>query len=206
MAAPFALHLLNVPLTVCNFDLNLCRTAPSTLAAWRRDVIVAAIFACAVVLIGRFWPRRAGLAMMALALVLNLVSVGAVAKTSLPPQPNFELPELPVTRFLSDSGERVLTTGKHILKPNLNTMWGIDNVTSANVMWPKRYLKFITACGASVDQYTQAFMHGVSGLLDLGSVRYVLSQAPLLCPQDQPHSLTALTGAGRCSGHSSFQG
>jgi Bacterial membrane protein YfhO len=196
VTVPFTLHFLYVPLNACNFDLTLPDSS-FNLAAWRRDAIIAAIFACSVMLASGFLKRIPGWSVAMLALILNFISVGAIAKSTLVPQPNFELPNIAATRFLSDSGERVMSTGKHILKPNLNVIWGIDNVTSSNVMWPKRYLKFITACGASADQYTQAFTHDVSTLIDLGSVRYVLSQAPVICPQDPAHQVkpfTALTG------------
>jgi len=190
VAVPWTLHARHFNLAITNFDLQL-PDAAFNVKGWQRDAVIGGIFV--VVVFALFWWARrtkgglkpAGtIAAALIILMLNFVSVASVAKSSLPICPSFTFPELPVTTFLKQSRERCLATTAHILKPNVNIMYGIEDARSMNVMWPKRYLKFVTACGATVDQYSQVYSGALSSLLDLGSVKYVLSQSPVLCKED----------------------
>jgi hypothetical protein len=202
LAVPFMLQAQHVNLSITNFDVQL-PDAALNLKTWHRDAAIGGIFVFTVLAL-LWWRRRvgerrlpAGIIAAGVILVLNFVSVASVAKTSLTPCPSFAFPVLPVTTFLKESGERCLAMTAHILKPNVNVLYGIEDLRSMNSMWPKRYLKFVTACGADCDQYNQIYNGALSSLLDLGSVKYVLSQSPVLC-KDDPTPATTPFGLMSC--------
>jgi hypothetical protein len=173
VAAPFVMNVAGFDWQSANFDMTLPGAAFNN-GAWRKDLIIAALSVVAFVML----YRRNKLALTVIVL-LNAVSILCVTKSAIPAQPKFELPQLPVMQKLQQSGERVLAAGTHLAKPDVNLLYGVDDVRSINAMLPPRYISFVKACGASADQFTQWFGDEVSPVIDFGSVRYIISQSPV---------------------------
>jgi hypothetical protein len=159
---------------------------------WTRDFVIATLAVVTLTAAAFVWmrrPRRFSSTVLVLALAgLNSISVLCVAKSALPAQPKFDMPSLAVMNFLHDSGERTIAVGTHLEKPDVNLLYGVDDVRSINAMLPPRYVSFVKACGASADEFTQWFGDELSPLIDFGSVRYVLSQTPVTSTGDHPRS------------------
>jgi hypothetical protein len=176
-ALPFGWQLTGHGWSAANFDMTL---PPSALQikVWLRDVLFAAV---TVVALGAAFYRRRAIPVLVVAVaLLNTAALMATVKGSLPAQPKFELPKIEAMEFLRRSGERSLAVGTHLAKPDVNLLYGVDDVRSINAMLPPRYLGFVNACGASADQFTQWFGEHLTPVMDLGSVRYILSQTPVV--------------------------
>lgn len=188
-AAPFVMNATGFNWQSANFDMTLQSTAFNA-SVWRRDAIVALLSLGGFALL---W-RRPKIAVAAL-VVLNAVSLLCVTKSALPAQPKFELPKLAVMEQLRNSGERMLAVGTHLAKPDVNLLYGVDDVRSINAMLPPRYTSFVTACGATSDQFTQWFGDELTPVIDFGSVRYIVSQTPVTSTADFERSKTAVRPA-----------
>ncbi len=189
LCLPLIWNIVGSGWAMTNFDLTLA-TSNFHLASWMRDVVLTLI-AVAVLAAALLRPKFAGLAVVALVL-LNGISLLSVSRLSLPAQAKFELPRIAAMEFLRKSGERCLVVGTHLAKPDVNLLYGVDDVRSINAMLPPRYVEYIKACGASADQFTQWFGDQVTTAIDFGSVKYVLSQTPVTSLGDLPRSWTAV--------------
>jgi hypothetical protein len=187
---PLMLHVFHAPLASGNFDMTLPDMSVDR-HAWRRDAIIAVLAGAAVSISRRGLPTRVALVAL---VVLNTVSVINTARASLTPQPSFDAPSVAPVRFLYERGERMVAVGDHLCKPNINMMYPLDDVRSRNVMWPKGYLKLMQASGAHVDEYRQIFSARMSPVLDVCSVKYVLSQIPVTGTADSEPASTPLSG------------
>lgn len=178
LGLPFLLKDCEQWLKLCSFDMMLPAPAFNS-SGWKRDVV------CALVLVGisaAAWVTRKrvpGSVFATLALIPAFVSVAAIAKGSLPPQPTFNYPVVePITK-LKDAQWRCAATGNHLFRPAVNAVYGVQDVQVHNPLFPKRYMSFIKACGAKVDMFNQEFDTEIHPLLGIASTKYLLSQLPI---------------------------
>lgn len=169
-----------------DFDAMLARTALS-IPSWRRDLICSLIFfGTATAAFFQAKDSRQHKARLltflspaclvgAAALVLSFVSIASVAKGSLPLQADFFYPQTEVLSKLQDPMYRTISTCEHLLRPATNAVYQINFLSVHNPLFPKRFLKFMKACGAETDMFNQKFSNKISNTVDLASVKYVLS-------------------------------
>src|SRR5262249_31117818 len=121
----------------------------------------------------------------ALLIALNTANQSAVAQSSLTVQPGFSYPAVAPLSFLAGAGQRIAATGNHLLRPDTNAVYGIFDIRSHNPLFPRRYLRFMQEAGAHIDTFNQYLDPPISHLLDLSSVRYVLSQDAVFSGDDE---------------------
>jgi hypothetical protein len=110
-------------------------------------------------------------------LILALVDQTYAAKGSLPVQPPFEFKVAEPLEFLKQNKGRVLQIGENVMAPSTNFVHEIASVRTENVMKVSRYTPFITAAGSGP---TFSFDDGqVSPLMNLASIKYILTQIPI---------------------------
>lgn len=169
-------------LKMADFDAMLPPTAFND-SAWRRDIACAAVFAVLnllLPLIGQRFPRfKPQHTIPAAALLLSFISMCSVSKLSLPQQSKFFYPKTELLSRLKDDQYRSLSTCEYVLRPATNAVYGINFLTVHNPLFPKRFLEFIKACGAETDVFNQKFGSKLSPLLNIASVKHVLSIDPV---------------------------
>lgn len=163
--------------------------------AWRRDCAIAGAFVCLAAAY-RLLRTLPAFPVAAACVVLAFASEGALIKLALPVQAKFDYYWVQPLEFLRDSGERMLTTGHHVLRPNTSSVYGVSDIRVHNPLFPKRYLSFMRACGASVDAFNQAFEHTLSPLVNVAAVRYVLSMLPVRAERGSPCTYSSVSALG----------
>lgn len=99
---------------------------------------------------------------------------------SLPVRPSFEYPKkLSMQAFLQKNA-RSISLGNHLLRPNTNIYYQIPMLQVWNPVVPKGFVEFMTACGASADEFSQTFSATIASMLDITGTRTILSQQPPL--------------------------
>lgn len=173
IAVPILLQVLHAKLSVGDFDMMLPHMAFNA-NLWLRELLLAVLL-CACLLLPvraawwRFW-------LVPLAcLIVSFCSQVAVSKSSLANLQNFDYPVLQPLPLLQASNERMVALGDHLLKPNTCAVYGVADLRTHNVIFPSRFLPFVKSAGARVDTFNQLFESSDNCLLDLASVRYVLS-------------------------------
>jgi hypothetical protein len=140
-----------------------------------RDVALLAGFGVAVAVAMKI--RRFQFALLAVAVIsLNLVSLAAVNKKSMPLQPSFDYPPVPAYDYIQQFPGRMIATGNHLGRPVANIAYGIQDARSLNAMYPKRYATFMDFVGADRERFTQTFGTKLPPSLGLASVKYVVTQ------------------------------
>ncbi|MBY0358865.1 MAG: YfhO family protein [Candidatus Obscuribacterales bacterium] len=170
-------------LTAAKFDLTFPETA-FNLQAWKRDLWCSVIFFILVCLRQRI--SKLPTAFLPLAgIALLLVSLLPISKLSLPAQANFEYPKIALLESLKQEQYRCISTGDHLLKAGSNIAYGIRQLQVHNPLFPSRFLPFIRQSGAEIDLFNQKFNSPISPLLDLASVKYILSMTPVFSTADK---------------------
>ncbi|MBX9722429.1 MAG: hypothetical protein K2X81_13610, partial [Candidatus Obscuribacterales bacterium] len=118
-------------------------------------------------------------------LVLNFSSLAMASRTALPTNPQFSIEPPAPLAFLKESGSRALATGGNFFLSNVNLDFDVQDLRCFSPLLPKRYVKFIEACGARCyNLYFYVFPDYCSPLLDLASVKYVMTRAAVRPSQD----------------------
>lgn len=128
-----------------------------------------------------------------LAIVINSISLLALARFSLPVQPFFDFPRTELTDFLTRQPGRTLSITEHVLKPNSNIVYGISSLRVHNPMQPARFAEFSQLCGAHLDGFRNQSYGTITQVIDLASVRYLVSQFK---PLPAPYKLVYRTSQG----------
>lgn len=140
-----------------------------------RDVALLVGFGAVVCLAMKL--RRFQLALLVVAVIgLNLISLAAVNRKSMPLQPRFDYPPVAVYDHIRQAPGRMIATGDHLSRPVANIAYGIQDARSLNAMYPKRYATFMDFVGADRDRFTQTFDTKLAPSLALASVRYIVTQ------------------------------
>ncbi|MBX9877940.1 MAG: YfhO family protein [Candidatus Obscuribacterales bacterium] len=174
---PFALNICNVPLRSGDFDLILPHMYFDKIN-WIRDCLLG-ISLIAVLLIGNRLKDRYRVVVSVIVLTLAFVGLAALARTSLPIENKFNYPQVEPLAYLKAQNDRMISIGPHLLRANTNTVYGIPDLRDFNVLFPKRYLQFAKAAGAKLEMFTEVFDSSLNHLVDMASVKYVLTQLPL---------------------------
>lgn len=117
---------------------------------------------------------KAGCAFMSI--LVNTISLLAVARNSLPVQPFFDFPQTELTNYLLEKPGRALSITEHVLKPNSNIVYRISSLRVHNPMQPARFSEYAKLCGARLDEFRNQAYEMVTDAVDLASVRYIISQ------------------------------
>lgn len=126
----------------------------------------------------------------ALALVaLNFASLALTDRNILPVNPGFSLQPPEPIAFLQKTDARVLATGGNFLLCNTNMDFALSDFRCFSPLLPLRYLKFLTESGGRCyNLYFYVMPELCSRLLDLASVKYVISRAAVRSEADNPDS------------------
>lgn len=180
-------------LAACDFDAMLPKSQFSK-ASWNRDLIASIILIvwtaiCSLALWSsgklRSSPIRLNqhlsspvtlcLAFAPALLLIQLISIGNVAKLSLPAQTKFFYPEIELSKIICDPSYRTISLCEHVLRPATNAVYGINFLQVHNPLFPRRYLQVIKSAGAETGTFNQTFQNVSSPLLSLCSVKYFLA-------------------------------
>lgn len=175
-------------LKIADFDAMLPTTA-FNLSAWKRDLICTGIFLAITFVCfcnsglakirSKFLDISTGSFIAITALILGFISIASVAKFSLPQQSKFFYPQTELIAKLKDEQHRCISTCEYVMRPSTNAVYGINFLTFHSPLFPGRFLEFLKACGAETDIFNQKFSKQLSPLLNLASVKYVLSIEPI---------------------------
>ncbi len=154
-------------------------------SAWNRDMIFSGIFALIAFATFLIQQRKKPdtvakkcnptCILLLSALALGFTSLAIPGKSSLPLQSKFFYPKTELLEKIADKQYRCISTCEYVLRPATNSVYGINFLTVHNPLFPKRFLAFTKACGAQTDVFNQKFEQKLSTLLNLASVKYVLS-------------------------------
>jgi hypothetical protein len=179
---PLAIKAAHLDISSISLDPFLPVMSVSNHALVQTFLVIAAVVA---ILIFRSFNKSFPAVCIAVLIILcSLGSELAVAKSSLPEQASFAYTKDDPVSFLKAKQERILNFGKHVFVPSSNFVFGISNLASINVLWPARSLSFISEAGGSTVGTDQVFQGRLSRLVDLASVKYVVSQLPVLSTDD----------------------
>lgn len=170
---PLLIKLVKLDLTGLTFDEQLSVTALYS-KFWFVDLIVCSLFASAVLL--QYFKKLDARFVALAAVVLCLVSELNVSRLALPVTPKFDFIETEAHQFFREKNERVSPQGFDLLAANSNAVYGIRSLALHNPMLPTRYINFIAAAHAHIDDFNILILNSpVSRLFDLASLKYVIS-------------------------------
>ena len=136
----------------------------------------------------------------AMLLALNFASLSFASRGILPNCPQYSMVPPPVVEFVR-RGERSLATGNNFLLTNASMNYDYADLRCFSPLLPKRYVDFITACGAECNNlYFYGFPELCSPLLDLASVKYVLTRSAVAAEDDKSPSMNSGFASGSASG------
>ncbi len=182
LSFPMLVKVLNIDLHAAYFDMTLPQMALSN-QDWLRNFFLIAVFLIALfsfpVMKRRLQSWRFSSYLPTLIAVL-CVSLGvfselAISRKSLPIRPTFNYPQAETIARLKELDGRFIATGDHILRPNTNLAYAIRDLRFHNPLFPKRYLDFMNHAGAKLDAFNQVFSPTISSMLDMASVRYIVT-------------------------------
>lgn len=126
-------------------------------------------------------------------LILSLISVLIAARWSLPGQGKFAYSkEAPLT-FLQKNPGRSLGIGWDVLRSGSNMVYQISSLSMFNVLFPSRYRSFMRAAGGEVSTFNVLMVQRtLSHLLDLASVKYIVSLEPITGEYDPKFELKTI--------------
>lgn len=181
---PLLMQVCNVNLSVANFDMTL---ASMTLNKrdWIRDIILSIAIIVALVapiLFKKPAFRSSGrTALVCVCVALGAVSQLAISSRSLPVRPEFSYPETDTMAYLKILGDRrAIATGVHTMRPNTNLAYGFKDARFHNPIFPARYLAFLERSGAKLDEFNQVFSDEPSSMIDLASIRLIVTPNALI--------------------------
>jgi hypothetical protein len=198
---PWVLHFANTRLAVGDFDMTVPHMSFNSIV-WLKQAVLATLISVAIMSAGKRRLWRSWI-LPGACIAVSFASLAMVSKDALPTMRSFNYPNVQPISTLQRSNERIVALGDHLLRPNTNVVYGISDIRTHNVLFPPKFLRFNAAAGATVDMFNQVFDSADSPLLDLASVRYVLSldrlhesgQLRLVEKTDQPAYLYERTSA-----------
>lgn len=183
---PLSLWITKVPLTAGDFDMMLPHMS-FNYNHFKVDAVLSGILLFAVLLSSYISYVRIKLdssnlmrgLVPIMCVVATFISIMTVSKTSLPIEQKFNYKKVEVVDYLQKMPERTATFGNHLFKPNTNAVYGIASLQTHNPLFPKRYVQFMQACGARLDEFNQELSGTVSPLLSIASTKFLLALEPL---------------------------
>lgn len=151
------------------------------------NAIVAVVLICIIMtLSSRKYTKPALLSVALVIIGLNCFSQAKYSSQALPTMPRFEFKETDQIKFLKENKGRVVATGIHLFLADTNAAHGINDLRLSNPLFPNRYYEFIKAAGAVRHGYYLYCYHSpLKKLLNLASIKYVLSKAPVISENQQ---------------------
>lgn len=170
---------LNIQLSNANFDMCL-PSASLSRRDWLNDTILIAIFILTI-LLRPLWKNKFRTPTIFACIAIGFTSQALVAKASMPIQSRFDYPVTDVIQKLKqDSTHRYIATGNHLLRPNTGSVYGLSDLRQVNPIFPARYVKFMDAAGAKIDDFNQVFSNTLSPILNCAGVSSCLTQTPVI--------------------------
>ena len=170
---PLLTKVFHLDVTGMTFDEQLAVKSLHS-KFWVVDLIVCSLFAVALAL-QHFKKLDARILALA-AVVLCLVSELNVSRLALPITTKFDFIETEAHRFFQEKQERVSPQGFDLLAANSNAVYGIRSLALHNPMLPTRYINFMAAAHAHIDDFNILIVNSpVSRLFDIASLKYVIA-------------------------------
>lgn len=146
----------------------------------QESLIPLAILALAVLSLSRrlkLYPLGFGL----LITLLNLSSMYSQASIALGPHKTISWSTPEIVKELKKNTGRSLACGIHTYLPNSNMVFQTTDFRLYNPFFPNRYLDYMLEAGAKkFDLYHYGFANTPSKLLDIASVKYMISPEPMI--------------------------
>lgn len=153
------------------------------LQQWQFDIALLCIFWAVVVFVSTNKTRlkRVGFFLLVVfPLFINTGSEVFACRNALPRYPKFKYPKTELLQFLAEKKARIVPLSHNLLHPNNNVVYKIASMAWAGPLVPPRLHKYIRAAGGLADPFNKVFSPGpVSKLLDLASIKYVVSFTPV---------------------------
>ncbi|MBX9690251.1 MAG: YfhO family protein [Candidatus Obscuribacterales bacterium] len=143
--------------------------------------------------------RKIGFALL---LCLNFLSLALISKKVLPVNPSYSMEAPAPLEFLRSTQSRSLSTGGNFFLTNASMNYGVSDLRCFSPLLPLRYQKFLLAAGARCyNLYFYNFPDYCSPLLDLASVKYVMTRGALRAEDDHIFAPSRLILPDAGNGH-----
>lgn len=174
---PALTFLLKISLSKGDFDLILPHMSFDRVSCIRDSILGLALVV--TLCLGNKLKERFRNIVAFVVLAIAFIGLAVLGKTALPLESKFDYPDVQPLAFLKAQEERMISIGPHLLRANTNAVYGIADLRDFNVLFPKRYLQFAEAAGAKLEMFTEVFGSSVNHLIDLASIKYILTQVPV---------------------------
>jgi hypothetical protein len=169
-------------------DFHILWRSGNTLLTAITVLAEIAFIICAVA--GKWLPARFRMICAAALVALNFASLALIDRNVLPVNEKFSLQSPPgPIKFLQQHHGRCIATGSNLFLPNANLDFGIEDFRNFSPLLPLRYKKFLDETGARCyNLYFYVMPDRCSRLLDLASVKYVLTRAAIRADDEDWYS------------------
>lgn len=175
-AIPMLFLALHVNLRPLQFD---CFEVAINLKECYAQSLLAGLAAILLLLALNYNLFRTRILAPALVLV-TLISMASSLKQALPITPAFDYKPTDLITYLQEHKGRVMGLGFHMLVPNLNEVYGIEDFRVTNPFMPARYLRYLEQMGGKREGLNEFRYSGKLGKeLDMAGVKYIIAQPPL---------------------------
>lgn len=164
---------IEFPFPICSFDNNYVAACPSRIV-WYQSVLCGTILFAILIFRQRFKMVSNKVAIVLFSPVVLLSQFGIV-KDALPIRPSFDFPLVEPLQNLKNDSERVIATGEHLFKSNLNQVYRIKDMRCLNAIFPQRYLDFVRKAGAETSNYKVEFGSHMNSLFNAAGVSNVIT-------------------------------
>lgn len=183
ISMPFIFHKLNLSGNLTH--LNDWLTTMTVSSSVRVREIILLVMSLILLFAFAKYPARLRYATAAGLIVLNVVSLSFVIRKSLPARPAFAYEEVEPIGFLKSEKRRVLSMGRHVLVPNTSQIFSIANLVSFMPTHPRGVMEYLTAIGVTIEGVGQYAEKPLTKLIDVASVKYLVSSEPVLSADDK---------------------
>lgn len=146
---------------------------------WTRDIILITVFGV-VLALSKFLKKAQAFISVLTVGILTVLSLAPVTKQAAPVTAVFNYDMVDPIPFLQESGQRIVTMGRHVFCPSTNFCFGINNIVPVNVYHPKRFQNFLIAMGVTPEGVNQFFDGRLNPSTAKAAVKYIVTPQPVL--------------------------
>ncbi len=180
-----------------NTSSNILSLASSHLAGFKRQLLTSAGVLLGSIAAAIWLPTipRYGKALAVCVLIaLNFITLFPYAKQTLAITPEFSLQPPAIVSELQKLPGRYASTGTNFFTPCSNLFYGLNDCRNHNTLSPRRYRQFFDQMSA---EQKIVISDQPNHLIDLASVKYVLTRSAVSDTKDQTTSSIPLLSTGR---------
>lgn len=182
LSVPLYLDKIGVNLEDFTFDYH-AEGYGFQLQQWQLDIALLCTFWAVVVFVSTYRKSLKSIGLFLLVVFPIFINTGSelfACRNALPKYPKFKYPNTELLQFLAEKKARIVPLSHNLLHPNNNVVYKIASMAWAGPLVPPRLHKYIRAAGGLADPFNKVFNPGpVSPLLDLASIKYVVSFTPV---------------------------